>query len=101
MYSVGTGFGRLPHKIASNHRKYKASHWKNCTIIYSTNGLLPNEHLNCWHSFVRACRLLTVPVLSQNDLNKADLLLLKFYRQFEELYGKNDVGINMHLLIAT
>ena len=23
---VGTGFGRLPHKIASNHGKYKASH---------------------------------------------------------------------------
>ena len=97
---VGTGFGRLPHKIASNHGKYEASQWKNWTIIYSTNvlhGLLPNEHLNCWHSFVMACRLLTVPVLSHNDLNKADMLLLKFCRQFEELYGKNDVCINMHL----
>ena len=99
---VGTGFGRLPHKIASNHGKCKASQCKNWTIIYSTNALhdlLPNEHLNCWHSFVLACCLLTVPVLSHNDLKKADMLLLKFCRQFEELYGKNDVRINtcMHL----
>ena len=97
---VGTGLGRLPHKIASNHGRYKASQWKNWTIIYSTyalHGLLPDEHLNCWHAFVMACRLLTVPVLTHLDLNKADMLLLKFCRQFEELYGKNSVRINMHL----
>ena len=97
---VGTGLGRLPHKIASNHGRYKASQWKNWTIIYSTyalHGLLPDEHLNCWHAFVMACRLLTVPVLTHLDLNKADILLLKFCRQFEELYGKNSVRINMHL----
>ena len=78
---VGTGFGRLPHKIASNHAKYKASQWKNWTMIYSTyalHGLLPSEHLNCWHTYVMACQLLAVPVLSHNDLKKADMLLLKF-----------------------
>ena len=73
---VGTGFGRLPHKIASNHGKYKASQWKNWTIIYSTNalhGLPPNEHLNRWHSFIMAFCLLTVPFLSHNDLTKKKL----------------------------
>ena len=30
---VGAGFGRLPHKIASNHGKYKASQWKNWTML--------------------------------------------------------------------
>ena len=97
---VGTGFGRLPHKIASNHGKYKASQWKNWTMIYSTyalHGLLPSEHLNCWHTYVMACRLLAVPVLSHNDLKKADLLLLKFCTQFERLYGRKEVRINMHL----
>ena len=97
---VGTGFGRLPHKIVSNHGRYKASQWKNWTIIYSTyalHGVLSEEHLNCWHTFVMACRLLTVPVLSHTDLKKADMLLLKFCRQFEELYGKSEVRINMHL----
>ena len=97
---VGTGFGRLPHKIASNHGKYKASQWKNWTIIYSTyalHGLLPNEHLNCWHTFVMACRLLAVPVLSHVDVKKADMLLLKFCCQIEELYGKKEVRVNIHL----
>ena len=97
---VGTGFGKLPHKIASNHGRYKASQWKNWTIIYSTyalHGVLSQEHLNCWHTFVMACCLPTVPVLSHKDLKKADMLLLKFCRQFEELYGKSEVRINMHL----
>ena len=78
---VGAGFGRLPHKIASNHGKCKASQWKNWTMIYSTytlHGYLPCEHLNCWHTYVMACRVLAVPVLSHNDLKKADMLLLKF-----------------------
>ena len=44
-----------------------------------------------------ACRLLTVPVLSHSDLKKADMLLLKFCRQFEVLYGKDSVRVNMHL----
>ena len=92
--------GRLPHKISSNHGRYKASQWKNWALIYSIyalHGLLPEEHLNCWHTFVMACRLLTVPTLSHADLTKADMLLLKFPRQFEALYGKDYVRINMHL----
>lgn len=97
---VGTGVGRLPHKISSNHGRYKASQWMNWTLIYSTyalHGLLPKEHLNTWHTFVMACRLLTVPSLTYTDLVKADMLLLKFCRQFELLYGKDNVRINMHL----
>lgn len=44
-----------------------------------------------------ACHLLTVPSLTYTDLVKADMLLLKFCRQFELLYGKDNVRINMHL----
>lgn len=97
---VGTGVGRLPHKIASNHGRYKASQWKNWTVIYSIyalQDLLPDKHMNCWHTFVMACRLLAVPALSQSDLKKTDMLLLKFCNQFEKLYGKKSVRINMHL----
>lgn len=87
--------GRLPHKISSNHGRYKASQWKNWTLIYSVyalHGLL----LNCWHTFVMACRLLAVPTLYHPDLTKAYMLLLKFCRQFEALCGKDYVRINMH-----
>ena len=44
---VGTGVGRLPHKISENNGRYKASQWTNWTIIYSTyalHDLLPEEH---------------------------------------------------------
>ena len=97
---IGTGFGRLPHKISSNYGGYTASQWKNWTTIYSTyalHGTIPETHLNCWHTFVIACRLLSVPVLSKTNLVKADLLLLKFCRQYEELYGKKSVTVNHHL----
>ena len=69
--------GRLPHKIAPNYGRYRALQWKNWVIIYPTyalHGLLSDEHLNCWHAFVMACCLLTVPVLTHLDLNKADML---------------------------
>ena len=35
LFDVGTGNGRLPHKIASNYGGYTASQWKNWTLIYS------------------------------------------------------------------
>jgi len=97
---VGTGEGRLPHKIASNHGRYKALQWKNWTVIYSISALqdlLPDKHMNCWHTFVMACRLLTVPALLQSGLKKADMLLLKFCNQFEKPYGKKSTCINLHL----
>ena len=37
--------------------------------------------------------LITVPTLPHADLTKADMLLLKFCRQFEALYGKDYVRI--------
>ena len=97
---VGTGFGRLPHKISANYGGYTASQWKNWTTIYSLyclHGVIPDEHLNCWHTFVMACRLLTVPVLTKTDLIKADYLFVKFAKEFEQLFGKQCVTINIHL----
>ena len=69
----------------------------NWSLIYSTyalHGLIPEEP---WRTFVVASRLLTVLTLAYTDLVKADMLLLKFCRQFELLYGKDNVRINMHL----
>ena len=97
---VGTGIGRLPHRIASNYGGYTASQWKNWTLIYSMfclKGLLPESHLRCWQTFVLACQYISSPVLSKNDLLKADLLFVKFGERFELLFGKNAVTANMHL----
>ena len=97
---MGTGFGRLPKRIASNYGGYTASQWKNWTTVYSLyalKGVLPERHLQCWHTFVLACRYLSTPLISDTDLKKADLLFLKFAREFESLYKKKAVTINIHL----
>ena len=97
---VGTGIGRLPHRIASNYGGYTASQWKNWTLIYSMfclEGLLPASHLRCWQTFVLACQYLSSPVISKIDIVKADMLFVKFGERFEHLYGKKAVTPNMHL----
>lgn len=99
-FDVGTGLGRLPHKMSANYGCYTASQWKNWTLVYSLfvlDGLLPEEHMRCWQAFVLACKFLTRPVITALELQKADLMLLQFCRKFEELYGKSKVKPNMHL----
>ena len=100
LFDVGTGLGRLPHKISANYGCYTASQWKNWTLIYSLfvlNGPLPVEHMRCWQAFVLACKFLTRPVITAMELQKADLILLQFCEKFEQLYGKSKVKPNMHL----
>lgn len=97
---VGTGIGRLPHRIASNYGGYTASQWKNWTLMYSMfwqEGLLLASHLRCWQTFVLACQYLSSPVISKIDIVKADMLFIKFGERFEHLYGKKAVTPNMHL----
>ena len=100
-FDVGTGLGRLPHKISANYGCYTASQWKNWTLVYSLfvlDGLLPEEHMRCWQAFVLACKFLTRPVISALELEKADLMLVQLCQKFEHLYGKSEVKPNMHLL---
>ena len=92
--------GRIPKKIASGFSNFTADQWKNWTVIYSLFALrdiLPLPHYQCWESFVLACRFLCSTVINQNDLKKADLLLLHFCRRVESLYGKDAITPNMHL----
>jgi len=99
-FDVGTGLGRLPHKMSANYGCYTASQWKNWTLVYCLfvlNGLLPEEHMQCWQAFVLACKFLTRPVITTLELQKADLMLLQFCKTFEQLYGKSKVKPNMHL----
>ena len=97
---VPPNVGRIPSKIASSFAEFTAEQWKNWTIIYSLFALrdiLPQAHYRCWESFVLACRLLCSTCISLEDIQKADLLLLKFCRKVEELYGQNAIKPNMHL----
>lgn len=80
-----------PTMVVTQHR----------TLIYSMfclKGLIPDNHLRCWQTFVLACQYLCSPVMSKTDTFKADLLFVKFGETFERtLYGKKPVAPNMHL----
>lgn len=61
---VGTGIGRLPHRIASNYGGYTASQWKNWTLIYSMfclKSFLPDSHLRM---LAEICSRLPIPVFT-------------------------------------
>lgn len=97
---VASDMGRLPKKISTNYGSFTAMQWKNWTLIYSIfalKGVIEDEHFRCWQTFTLACKHLCKPSISEVDLKRADLLLLKFCRQFESLYGKDAVTPNMHL----
>ena len=50
-----------------------------------------------WQRFVLASRTLCQPVITKDEILKADALLLNFCKDFEKLYGKYAVTPNMHL----
>ena len=97
---ISSELGRIPTTISSNFGNFTAAEWKNWTLVYSLyclNGLLPKPHLLCWQTFVLACNRLCQPLLYPEDIHQADLLLMKFCRTVEELYGEGVVTPNMHM----
>ena len=97
---VPTYIGRIPGKIAKSFSGFTADQWKNWVIIfspYALNGILPEEHYRCWFLFVKACKLISAPLVELGDIASSHSFLLQFCREFEKLYGKPRVTPNMHL----
>ena len=89
--STPSGIGRIPRKISSSFGGFTAEQWKNWVIVFSMfalRGVLPQEHYSCWQAFVLGCFFLCRREISSVELKKADLLLLKFCKSVENLYGK-------------
>lgn len=92
--------GRLPVNILSNYGGFKAAQWQAWITVYSPvvlKGIIPDNHLQCWLIFVRACCILTQRIVQRSDIITADLLLLNFCQKFEQLYGKENCTPNIHL----
>ena len=84
--------GRIPYKVESGFSGFTADQLKNWVTIYSIPalyGIVAEEHLECWRTFVLACRLLCKYSLSPQDVQLADALLLQFCRRVERTYGCN------------
>ena len=97
---VPSDIGRIPHKIESSFYHFTADQYKNWVLHYSIiclHGLLSHDHMECWRLFVSACRLLCRPVISRDEVNQADTLLLQFCQRIEQLFGKEIITPNMHM----
>lgn len=97
---VPTTLGRIPHKIKSSFSSFTADQWKNWTLYFSPvvlKGHIPVKDYNCWLLFVEACRILSVPSITIQDLKRGHEKLMTFLRDFEQLYGSLAVTPNMHL----
>ena len=57
---------------------------------------LPPQHLKIWLKFVCTNRLLTGPLINKKELNEAYRLLKEFCADCEELYGCQEITLNMH-----
>lgn len=92
--------GRLPMKISSGFSGFTAEQWKNWVIFYSLFALkdvLPWQHYNCWHLFVKVCFLLCRRTITQEQLQEADHFLEDFWKAYKQLYGADACTPNIHL----
>lgn len=92
--------GRYPRKMSSCYRQFTAEEWMNWTLyfsLYVLKGILPDRHYKNWHTYVMACRLIATPVVSLQEAKVAELLFLKFGKEYQQIYGRERVTPNMHL----
>lgn len=93
-----TRIGSLPKRL-SLRTKLTADEWKNWTMYYSLivlHDVLPKAKMLNWLTFVKACRIISKPVVSQKQLKLVDALLSKFGKEFTSIYGFRKVTPNMH-----
>ena len=97
---VPSSMGRIPNKFASNFGSFTSEQWKLWTVVYSEfapKKFLPSEDYRLWLLFVKACRILTAPVVTIQSLAVAHSSIMQFCKKFEYRYGQLEVTPNMHL----
>ena len=100
--SLPSNLGRLPFKIAKSFSGFTAEQWKSWVTVFSPFALfghLPENHYKCWLNFVKACRLLSQPMIKISDVGAAHSHLLTFCCDVEKLYGTGRITPNMHMHI--
>ena len=65
--------------------------------MYALDGVLADDHYQCWHIFVKACRLLIQSKLTEIEVRLAHLHLIEFCSTFHQLYGAENCTQNMHM----
>ncbi|KAG2191502.1 hypothetical protein INT47_010971 [Mucor saturninus] len=90
----------LKKKIGKDFPFMKADEWKSWCLVYSPVLLkdrLPRDNLDNWMCFVNACRYLSKPSISEDELAEAHFCLELFGQGCQNLYGADFISPNMHL----
>lgn len=92
-------FSRIPRSIEHHLPHWKASEFQHWLLFYSIpclHGILPPPFLDNLCYLVDGVYMLLGEILSNQDINNAELNLAKFQISFENLYGVSNCGLNVH-----
>eukprot|EP00112_Aurelia_sp_Birch-Aquarium-sp1_P011969 Seg2512.2 transcript_id=Seg2512.2/GoldUCD/mRNA.D3Y31 product="hypothetical protein" protein_id=Seg2512.2/GoldUCD/D3Y31 len=97
---IPSDMNRVPSRISTCYKRFKADEWKHWTLIYSLfclKGLIPDDHYAMWTVFVASCRILCRYYITRKEVADAHHCLKIFGKQFEKIVGKDSCTPNMHL----
>lgn len=80
---------------------YKANELRSLMLFYlrfALPGLLAKKYIDHFQLFSSAMYLLLKEKISPNDISEAQKKLNDFQQQYEDLYGKHTVTMNLHLI---
>ena len=90
---------RLPRKLEEHFHNLKASEFQHFLLFYALpclSRVLPSQYLDNFALFVEGIYLLLGDQISYEILDRAEWVLKTFYQQFENLYGRNNMTLNLH-----
>ena len=90
---------RLPKNLEANYQKFKATEYQVFLLFYGIPclyGILPEKYLNHFAMLSEAIYILVSDTISESDILRSRYLCEEFYRQFAELYGEENCGLNIH-----
>ena len=93
---------RLPRKIENTFNHWKASELRSWLLFYSLpclKGHLPENFLIHYSCLVEAVFLLLGDCISEEQIKRAEQLIKVFVKHYETIYGKENMGLNVHNLI--
>jgi len=90
---------RLPRNLEKNYTHFKATELQTWLLYYalpSLKGYLPDVYLEHFACLSEGVHILLRDKILQSDLDRAEILLERFYEDFCQLYGEGSCGLNVH-----
>lgn len=92
---------RKPRSIILERANFKANEYRSLLLYYlryCLPGLLPMDFVHHFQLLSASIYLLLQDTISEDEIAKAENMLIRFADEFETKYGKNSVTMNVHLL---